>query len=125
MAHVVLAQEAKADRGVDIEAEDVSPAEDREAVALGAVGFESEPLPQVESLARRGLVEDEVEVTEGVDDQRPLMAIELADARDLVFEKLRVDPESLRTSPIEGLVLDLPGHQRRVVAIAEHGVGDE
>src|SRR6202011_3152502 len=40
-------------------------------------------------------------------------------------EERGIDPESLLTSPVEGLILDLPGAQRRIVSITEHGIVDE
>src|ERR1700737_4812461 len=41
------------------------------------------------------------------------------------MEEAGIDPQPLWTSPIEGLILDLPGDQRRVVSIAKDGVANE
>src|ERR671937_2836101 len=79
-AEVDLAEELVADRRVNVEPEHITTIQSRQAVALGTVGIESEPLPEIEPLARRDLVEHQVEVAEGVDDQRPVVAVELADA---------------------------------------------
>src|SRR5439155_16149897 len=60
-------------------------------------------------------------MTEGVDDQASMVAVELPHAADLVAKESRIDPEPLGAGAVEGLVLDLPADQRGVVAVAEHG----
>ena len=51
-----------------------------------------------------------------------VMAVEPPHAGDLVTEEFRVDPEPLRPGSVEGLILDLPGDERGVVAIAKHRI---
>src|SRR5438874_13789068 len=90
-----------------------------------AVCLETEPLTKVKTLARRHLVEHEVEVAEGVDDQRAMMRIELPDAAHLLPHQAGVDPEPVGSGPVEGLVLDLPGDQRWIVPVTKRGLANK
>ena len=78
----VLAQEVVADAGVHVEPEDVARPEDLQALVLDAAGVETEQAAEIEPFALGSLVEGEVEVAEGVDDDRA--RVELADGLDLL-----------------------------------------
>src|SRR2546430_2325935 len=92
---------------------------------FGAVCLETEPLTKVETLAGRHLVEHWVEVAERIDNQRAVMRIELPDAAHLLPHQAGVDPEPVGSGPVEWLVLDLPGDQRRIVPVTEGCLTDK
>jgi len=68
------------------------------------------------------LVEDQVEVAEGINDEWPPVLVQLPDRGDLLGQEFGANPQAMLPGPVEWLVLNLPGHQRRVLTIPKNGV---